>query len=261
MTPESLSAWTPYARPDADAQLQLIGFPYAGGSAGIFRAWEAELPSWVALRAVETPGHGTRLRERPFTNIVLLANAVVRALRPLWEHPFALFGYSVGSLLAFEVARLLRQQGLPAPVHLLCAAYRAPTLPASGEPLHTLARPELIAELRRLGGTPEEVLSCDELLDVLLPTLRADFTLDETYAYTAAPPLDCPITVFGGLRDTRAPRHVLSDWSAQTRQRFRLRLCPGDHFFLNSARSVLLRGVTEELEPHVRSLTPSGGTP
>ena len=143
--------------------------------------------------------------------------------------PYAFFGHSMGSLISFELVRYLRREGHdPGPVRLFVSGHRAPQLPDPDPPTHHLAEPEFIEELRRLKGTPEEVLQNAELLRLMLPLLRADFALCETYIYRPEKPLTCPITAFGGLQDDEVPRETLAAWHEQTYNSFKLRFFVGE---------------------------------
>jgi medium-chain acyl-[acyl-carrier-protein] hydrolase len=186
--------------------------------------------------------------EPALTRVPPLVAALAEGLRQYLGKPFAFFGHSMGAVLGFELARLLRDQGLPQPVRLFVSAHRAPQLPDARPPLHDLPEPELVQALRRLKGTPEEILRHAELLELMLPLLRADFAVAETYTYVAAAPLRCPISAFGGDADAEVGCDQLAAWSAQTQDGFRLRMLPGDHFFLVSARPALLQAIGEALD-------------
>jgi medium-chain acyl-[acyl-carrier-protein] hydrolase len=177
----------------------------------------------------------------------LIAELVV-AIAPLARHPFALFGHSMGALVAFELARALAQKGLP-PACLFVSGRRAPQLPDPEPPLHQLADgPFVGAMVRRYNAIPQAILAETELLRLFLPTLRADFELLETYHYHAAALLPCPIVAFGGSDDPRAARAELAAWQHQTVGRFEMEQFPGDHFYLNSARSALLAAIVAKLQ-------------
>jgi medium-chain acyl-[acyl-carrier-protein] hydrolase len=152
-----------------------------------------------------------------------------------------------GGLVSFELARALRRQHGQGPVHLFVSGRGAPQIPSEEPPLHALPEPEFINELRRLNGTPGEVLEHEELMQLLLPILRADFAVCETYHYEPAPPLDCPITAFGGLQDEDVTLAQIAAWREQTRAAFSAHLLPGDHFFLHTAQSLLLQILSQEL--------------
>ncbi len=246
--------WVACHTPNPQARLRLFCFPYAGGGAPIFHTWSDGLPAEVEVCPVQFPGRGTRLREPPFTQLSPLVRALAQALSPLLDTPFAFFGHSLGALVSFELARQLRQQHSLEPVCLFISAHPAPQIPSSRPPMHTLPEREFLEKLRRLGGTPTEVLEHEELMQLVLPVLRADFAVYETYAYSAEFPLSCPISAFGGLHDRSVNRSDLEAWRAQTHAPFSLRMLPGDHFFLNTAKPLLLRLLSRELSRLVRVL-------
>jgi len=185
--------------------------------------------------------------EPPFTRLPPLIQALAQALFPLLDKPFAFFGHSLGALVSFELARQLRRQYAVQPVRLFISADRAPQIPYRDSPIHSLPEGEFLVELRRLNGTPREVLEDEELGQIMLPLLRADFAVYETYGYRTEPLLNCPISAFGGLQDHRVSRGDLEAWREQTSVSFSLRMFPGDHFFLNTTQPVLLRVLSQEL--------------
>jgi medium-chain acyl-[acyl-carrier-protein] hydrolase len=154
----------------------------------------------------------------------------------------------MGGLVSFELTRLLRREYGLSPVHLFVSGHRAPQVPDPDPPIHALPESEFLQELRRFNGTPEAVLENAELMQLLLPTLRADFAVIETYAYTPETPFDCPITAFGGLQDREASCDELEAWREQTNASFVLQMFPGDHFFLHSAEPLLLQSVSQKLD-------------
>lgn len=238
--------WVSWGRPARTTRLRLLCFPYAGAGASIFRTWSSALPADVELCPIQLPGRETRMLERPYTRLSPLVEALGAALIPLLDKPFALFGHSLGTLIAFELARRLRETYSVSPVRLIVSAGAAPQLSHRGTPVHNLPETEFLAELRRLNGTPIELLNHAELMEILLPLLRADFALYETYQYSVAPALNCPITAFGGLQDRRVEQADLAAWSVQTDNSFALRMFPGDHFFLK--QPPVLRAISQELE-------------
>ena len=234
------------ASPIQIAQLRLFCFPYAGAGALIFRKWSDALPHDIEVCPIQLPGRGTRLTEPPFTKLPCLIEALARALVPLLDKPFAFFGHSLGALIGFELARQIRRQHGLHPVRLFASAGRAPQIPHRAPPIHTLPDNQFLAELRRLNGTPRELLDHEELMEVMLPILRADFALYETYLYSTEPPLNCPISAFGGLQDRRVSASDLEAWRSQTSASFSLRMFPGDHFFLKEP--LLLQALSQELQ-------------
>jgi surfactin synthase thioesterase subunit len=239
--------WFPFARERQDAELRLFCLPYAGGSAAIFRNWGDFLPPQVLVVPVELPGRGGRLNEPPFVRLPALIDALAEAMRPALQSPFALFGHSMGAVIAFELARRLRRQHHAEPQKLFVAGRRAPQLPRTEPITYNLPEDEFIQELHRLAGTPREVLAHGELMQLFIPLLRADFEFIETYEYIPDEPLSCPITVLGGLQDEEVKREWLLLWKEHTTSRCVIRMLPGDHFFIRSSQDVLLRVLAREL--------------
>ncbi|MGB7923136.1 MAG: thioesterase II family protein [Pyrinomonadaceae bacterium] len=245
-------SWLAPSKVSASASLRLFCFPYAGGGAVIYRNWQERLPSSIDVCPVQLPGRGNRLYEPAFTDIRPLVKAAAEGLIPYMDKPFAFFGHSMGALIAFELARLLRKEYGLSPLQLFVSGRSAPQLPVTESPLHNLPEAEFIEALRRLNGTPHEVFEHEELMQFMLPLLRGDFTVCETYAYRDDAPLECPITAFGGVEDKEVPRERLESWVMQTKSSFMLRMFPGDHFFLNTAQQSLLLALTRELLQLVR---------
>ena len=228
--------------------MRLFCLPPAGSGASPFRAWARALPDGIELCPIQLPGREERLTERPYDRLAPLVDALAGALRDHLDRPFALFGHSMGALLAFELARALRRDGAGLPLlHLFVSGYRAPHLPDPDPPLHPLPGPAFWDEVRRLNGTPTVVLDNAELRRLVEPTLRADFAVHETYAHEPGEPLACPISVFGGLDDQEVSRGQLEEWRRHARGPFILRMLPGDHFFIHPSRDALLRAIAEDL--------------
>jgi medium-chain acyl-[acyl-carrier-protein] hydrolase len=161
--------------------------------------------------------------------------------------PFAFFGHSLGALIAFELTRELRRRSGPIPIELFVSGSSPPHQPYPHHIIHNLPEDELLEELRQLGGTPPEILQHKELMALLLPALRADFAVRETYVYQEGAPLSCPITAFGGLSDPWYSRESLEDWRTHTTSAFSSHMLPGDHFFLTESQSAILEVISRRL--------------
>jgi medium-chain acyl-[acyl-carrier-protein] hydrolase len=241
------ASWLIVPRPNLRARLRLFCFPYAGGGAATYLAWPGLLPEDIEVCCLQLPGRGGRIREQPYTRLRPLAEAIAENLRPHLGKPFAFFGHSMGALVCFEVARLLRREGGPKPLHLFASACRAPQLSDDRPATHDLPEPQFLAVLRRYEGTPQEVLDNWEIMQLAIPVLRADFEVTQTYAYEDGPPLDCPLTALGGLQDQTVSREQIEAWGRQTTARFVSRMFPGGHFFLNTSGHVLLSIISRDL--------------
>ncbi len=165
----------------------------------------------------------------------------------VYEIPFAFFGHSLGALVSFELARQLRKQGCLGPQLLLVSSHRAPHIPDRDSHIYALPDSAFIEQLRRFNGTPESALQDQELMKLLLPLLRADLEIYETYTYTCEAPLDCTISALGGLDDWRVTREDLAAWKEQASGDFSLRMFAGDHFFLQTAPEAVLQAISQDL--------------
>lgn len=241
------SLWVSCPRPRPQMRVRLFCFPYAGGGASIYRPWSERLPPTIEVCSIQLPGRGARLMEKPFSRISPLVAALGPALLPLLDKPFAFFGHSMGALISFELARLLQKKGGPQPLHLFVSGAAAPHLPPREVALYNLPEPELIKALRSLNGTPKELLESEELMQLMLPTLRADFAICDTYTYKNGAALRCPITVCGGTRDRKLSRSDLQAWRSETDASFSVQMFPGDHFFLHTAQPQLLQLLSTHL--------------
>lgn len=172
---------------------------------------------------------------------------IAQAIIGYEDLPMVFFGHSMGAIIAFELARYLRKERNVNVVHLFVSGRRAPQIAPDELMTHNLPEPEFLETLRTLNGTPKEVFEHPELLELMIPLLRADFAVCQTYDYAHEPPLDCPITAFGGLNDGDVTRAQLEAWRKQTASSFSLRMLPGDHFFINSAQPLLFELMSQDL--------------
>lgn len=239
--------WFSCAGAAKQTKLRLFCFPYAGGSASIFRTWQMNFPDEVSICPLQLPGRAARISEPLIHDFSTLVENIAEAIKNNLDTPFAFFGHSLGGLLSFELVRRLRRENLPLPVHLFISGCSAPQIPDTDPPIHDLSDAEFLEEIRRYGGMPDEILSHPELLKIILPVLRADFSICDTYRYIDESPLDVPITVFGGLEDETVDYESLAAWRAQSNRAFTIRRLSGGHFFLDTNRELLLKTLVREL--------------
>lgn len=246
--------WFSIPIPKPAAPLRLFCFPYAGGGASAYFTWSRALREQpIEVLAVQPPGRENRLRDPICSDLDQLVASLADAIAPLTDRPYGFFGHSMGALVAFELARRLRARGAAMPSQLFVSGARAPQLPSEEEPLRGIDGDEalVIAVAERYGGIPPLVLQNAELRSVIVPALRADLIVTETYAYRDEPPLACPIAAYGGDADAMVKTDRLAQWREQTTGEFSCRLFEGDHFFLNAARDALLQDVTSRLRRYV----------
>jgi medium-chain acyl-[acyl-carrier-protein] hydrolase len=241
------SPWLVTPQPRRNAQLRLFCFPYAGGAASVYRHPASVLPESIELVAVQLPGRETRFRDRPTSDMGRLVRDLADAMAPYMEMPYATFGHSLGTILSCELVQELARRGWPEPQHMVMSGRGAPHVQRSRIARYLLPDREFIEELRKIEGTPQELLDNDELMELLLPTLRADFTLAEAYRCDRPPLLPCGMSVYGGTADDEVPRGNLEAWQDCVSDPIRLRMFPGGHFFIHGSRESLWQAVGRDV--------------
>ena len=235
-----MSNWLQRLSPRPDAAQRLFCFHHAGGSAAAFRLWPRQLPEFDVC-AVQLPGRANRFVEPALTDVVALVDGLVPVLLPLLDRPYALFGHSMGSAVACALALRLRDIGAPLPQCLFVSGRQPPHQPFPEWSMRGLTDAAAIAAVEHsFGGLPAEVLAHPELIEMMLPTLRADFALLEGYRPAPQAPLPLPIVALGGHDDPCAAPDHLQPWQAYTAQPLRMRRLPGDHFYLDAGLDAVL---------------------
>lgn len=237
------------------ARLRLFCFPYAGGSALIYRGWQNYLPAGVSVWPVQLPGRGSRYKESPYVSMPEVVRVLTDAIEPFLEIPFAFFGHSMGAMMSFELAHAVNEKYQKQPRHVFVSGSGGPHLPRTTPNIHDLPDDKFITRLKELNGTPPEVFENPELMLMMMKTLRADFQIADTYPIFNGPPLDCPITAFGGQDDNLVTKEELEAWQIQTTNSFSSWVLPGDHFFLHSSDSIVLRILSQQLRTILTELS------
>ena len=241
--------WIKCRKPDPNARVRLFCLAHAGGGASTFRTWSDDLPAGIEVRAIQLPGREDRVMEEPFQSAHFAAEAVADVIGGDLDRPWAVFGHSMGSLVGFELVRELRRRGAPDPVAVLASGHRGPHLPLTYEPFHELPDDAFVDEMnRRYDSVPAAARESAELMELLLPGLRADIAVCDTYAYQEEEPLPSPLVAYGGESDDQVSRDDLEAWSRHTASAFELKLFPGDHFYLQPAQRELLADIAQRLE-------------
>ncbi len=241
--------WTRCFHPVPGAAVRLLCFPHAGGSAGAYHALSAAVAGAVEPWVVQYPGRHDRFGEPFAEQVDEIVDAVLAEL-PDGPSP-ALFGHSMGALVAFETARRLQAQGRP-PAALFVSGREAPSRPwprgglvKPGSELSELGDAELVAEMRALSGTAQELLDEPGILDLVLPPLRADYRALERYAYRPAPLLTCPLVALTGDHDPRVGLEGARAWQEEAGDSFACHVLPGGHFYLDAQLPYIAQVVTE----------------
>ena len=254
MTEANASRWLHPVPNRPTPDVRLFCLPYAGGSTRIFRPWLAKLPSQIELCAIQLPGRESRLRERPFSDAILLANAITNIIAPYLNAPYVLFGHSMGALISFEVARRIRALRLRPPLKLIVSGAPAPDRRASTYRTSSMTNFNVASRLKELGGTPPAVLNDPELLQLLFPLFCADFSVTDSYLYEPQAPLSCSITALCGRDDPTVDSARAEAWKEQTIKRFCLRMLAGNHFFIDENRQEFLAALLVELKETIGTI-------
>lgn len=241
------SSWlvTPYHRPEA--QVRLFCIPFAGGSASFFHHWSELVPKSIEICAVELPGRGLRFGEPLCHHIDFVIDHLVSDIKLLCDKDFVIFGHSLGALIGFETVRRLDALGIKASA-FIASGRRSPSSRCDGPPLYELDDKNLIEQLRRYNGTPEEILGDSDMLSIFLPIIRADLQINETYVYVPEPKLTCQIHAFAGTLDCESPPSLVEFWGRETKGIFSLELIPGGHFFLKECEPLFMEALVRKIK-------------
>lgn len=239
--------WLKISRPHPEARLRLFCLPFAGGGASTFQQWHKLLPAHVEVAAYAFPGREGRIREPSITRLDVLIENLVNATLPYLDKPFVIFGHSMGAFISYELIKALEKKGFK-PECLIVSGSRAPHVPEEEHKLYLLPDDELIEQLStRYHAIPEMFLNDKAFMALLLPILRADIELIETYIYQETKPLDCPIFSFGSVDDPETTLENVESWRQYTHTSFATKMFPGGHFYINTQQEVLLKALSEIL--------------
>lgn len=229
------------SRPTPNARLRLFCFPFAGGAATQFGSWQAQLGPEIQVCAIQPPGRGERFHEPPFTQWTPLISELSRVIAKYDDLHYAFFGHSLGGLMAFELARACTALSLPLPLHLFVSATNAPLTAPDRPDVTRMDNSALKKRLSEYNGTPAEVLDNHELMELLLPTIRADLTLLQNYRYRVQERLPIPLSIMAGKNDAHIDHGALPAWKEETTGPFYQHAFNGDHFYIQSERDAVLQ--------------------
>jgi surfactin synthase thioesterase subunit len=251
--PESsaqFTAWIRRFRPAGADSAPLVCLPHAGGSASFFFPVSRALAPAIDVLAVQYPGRQDRRGEPNIDSVPELADRILAALRHLGDRPLALFGHSMGALLAYEIALRLPATGLPAPSHLFVSGWRAPSR-HRGSHVHLMSDQGILAELQALNGTEAAVMATPEIMEMILPAVRSDYRAVETYRWEPGRMLDCPVTALTGDRDPLVTVDEARAWEEHTTGPTDLQVLRGGHFYLVEQGPQVLDHIRRRLTPPV----------
>lgn len=237
-----------YFKRNESAKIRLVCFHYAGGYAELFHSWNKNLPETIEVCAVQLPGRMSLSSLKPYTEMNSLINYLQKEVLPhLMSKPFVFLGHSLGGLVCFELARFLQKYRGLVPQKLIISASQSPNSNRKKKKISHLSDQAIIEELIAYKHTSAEVLANEELMRIILPIVRADFTINEHYQYIKDTVLNCPITVYAGIDDEITQNNELKDWSTETNKEFKLKIIPGDHFYLFKQNNLFFEQLSNEI--------------
>ncbi len=231
-----------------NAKLRLLCFPYAGGSANIFRSWGSYLTDEVELVAVQLPGRGRRLMEPPHSDMKQIVDELIRYSEQVTDLPLVIFGHSLGGCVAFEFMKHLDNQRHTCPKLFICSASRPPQLPSSIRNIKNMSDKTFIDLVRSMESTPKEILGCEEMMALLLPMLKADFTISEQYRNRDNRKFSVSCMVLIGSSDRNLSKDNASLWNEYFHSKPKLVEIQGGHFFIHSSEKELLTVINRAVD-------------
>lgn len=246
--------WFCIPRPVRQPKLRLFCFPYAGGSAATYYPWAAMLNSEVELVAIQPPGRSNRINEAAYCDMHEMVDDLIKSIIPLLNVPFIFFGHSLGSRVAYELATRLKSHHFPTPIQFFASGSEAPHVVRSKKKVYELPEDNFIDELQRLRGTPEEVLQNRELMQLVLPLLRADFQIADNYVSDKIV-LNCPIVIMAGKDDVSVDHTHLEKWKELTLFAGDIQYIPGDHFFIEKNKHLVFYVLCAKIESYLTEST------
>jgi medium-chain acyl-[acyl-carrier-protein] hydrolase len=243
--------WFVVPKSNPSAKVRLFCFHYGGGSSALFRDWPSTLRADIDVVAVQLPGRGSRYSEPAMRRADQVVTQVYAELVRCLDKPLVLFGYSIGALLAYEIACKLQEDRRLMPFELVVAAAKAPHLPRVAPPISQLSDEAFCSKLKTYRATPDEILDDRDLMALLLPMLRADFEMAEVYRPVLGPKLRCSVTACGGRNDPWIDEDDIRAWASTTSARFSWKMFDGDHFFIHQCERELVSQVDWVIRQHL----------
>jgi medium-chain acyl-[acyl-carrier-protein] hydrolase len=244
-----------FPKPRPNALVRLICFSYAGGSSATYLSWQNDLDSNIELAVVQLPGRGARLSTPPFQTMTEIITALFLALEKLSNKPFIFYGHSMGARVAYELTLMLLRFQRPLPIHFIASGSVAPCIERTKELTYHLPDDEFIIKVGELNGSPPEVLANKEIMLLILPALRADFKIIETYHNNSKLTIPTKISVLAGDQEDLEIAHVEA-WFALFQTKADLHWINGDHFFIEKNKTEVLEIVNTLIGEHLPAIKP-----
>jgi len=232
--------------------VNLFCLPFAGGNKYCYRSYETAAPDFLRIKVLEYPGRGLRMNEPLNTDVNQLTNDLYEQISgQLDKEPYAIYGHSMGGLMACLLSRKIIANNHVPPLHVFITGTSGPSAESRGEnKRHLLEKKEFIEELKRLNGSPDEVLQNEELLDFFEPIIRADFKATETYTYEASEMLNIPFTVITGTEEGMTLEDIQL-WQKETAIPVDFKRLPGKHFFIYQYTHQVIKIISKKVFNHL----------
>ncbi|ASA57841.1 thioesterase II family protein [Vibrio gazogenes] len=239
--------WLYCPKKNKNAGKRMFIFPHAGGTAQGYRKWAEALieRNNVEVYIVQLPGRAERMNEEHIVHMPSLVNGLLGAIQRFLDKPYLCFGHSLGCLVCFELMKEIRNKSLRMAEHMIFSAKRAPHLPRQYDKISSQSKSDLVRTLKTFDGTPSFILDDDDLLNILLPIMRNDFLLDESYTYINSEPLDIPLMILGADKDLLASQSELLAWNIHTLNEFNYKIYSGSHFYIFNYEKEILNLMSE----------------
>ncbi len=228
-------------------KINLFCFPFAGGSFYSYKEFEKYIPDYINMIGIDLPGHGRRMREPLLKDVHEMAEDIFYQIKGRLYEPYAIYGHSLGAILSYLFAQRIVKENMPYPVLMFLSGRAAPPV-CKEKYVHLLPKQEFIKKVNKYGGIPNEILQEEELMDFMVPILRADFEAAGTYKYEETVPLDIPMTVMTGLKDEEVEYKEALKWQEVATEKISVRQFPGGHFFIFEHPMEIVRILCQNLE-------------
>ncbi|SJN59057.1 Linear gramicidin dehydrogenase LgrE [Vibrio ruber DSM 16370] len=246
--------WLYCPKKNKDAEKRIFIFPHAGGTAQGYKKWAEVLfeRNNVEVCIVQLPGRAERMHEEHVVHMPSLVNGLLESIQHFLDKPYICFGHSLGCLVCFELMKEIRSKSLRMAELMILSAKRAPHLPRQYDKISSQSKLDLVRTLKTFDGTPSFILDDDDLLNILLPIMRNDFLLDESYIYNDSESLDIPLMILGADKDLLASQSELLAWEKHTLNKFNYKIYSGSHFYIFEHEDEILNLMSEVInENHI----------
>lgn len=227
------------------SNINLFCFPFAGGGKQSYRRISEIAPDFITMIPIELPGRGTRISEALLYSLDEMVEDIFNQIRLKIKSPYAIYGHSMGGLLSYLVSKFIIEKCMPKPDYLFITGCSAPSSKRDLNK-HLLPKNEFIRELGKLGGSSDEILFNEDLMNFFEPIIRADFKAVETYRYRYTSPFDIPLTIITGEDEDIQPGDILA-WQNETTAICKIKKLPGKHFFIFQNETALINQISKDI--------------